>query len=201
MGGETGAERGEGSKQHRGIRMTTTRLLTPPRYSRKLALGIVIIGALWALGTVLAFAQTTVVAPTPIDFTPIVQPILAAIGAVIASLLAIYVPKAIAAFQVRTEIELTDQQRATVLGAVQTAAGMVETKLDQGVMQVAHVNVANEQIRTEARAAMAAVPVATAALNMTVDGVARMIVGAVDTSPARQVATPAPVVPAQGGGA
>ena len=116
-----------------------------------------------------------------LDLSPIVQPILAVIGTVIASLLAIYIPRAIAVLQARTKIQLTDQQRATVLDAVRTAAGMIETRLDQGAMRVAHVDVANPTIRAEAAAAIDAVPLAAAALNMTVDGVARMIVGAVDT--------------------
>jgi hypothetical protein len=127
-----------------------------------------------------AIAQTVTSAST-LDLSVVVQPILAVIGAVIASLLAIYVPKALAAFQARTNIQLTDQQRAIVLGAVRTAAGMVETSLDQGVLRVAHVEVTNPVVRAQAVAAINAVPIAAAALNMTVAGVARMIVGAVDT--------------------
>jgi hypothetical protein len=128
-----------------------------------------------------AFAQS-VASAGAIDLSTIVQPLLAVIGAVISGLLAIYVPRALAAFQERTGIQLTDQQRATVLGAVRTAAGVIETNLDKGVMRVDHVEVANPIVRAEAVAAINAVPVAAAALNMTVDGVARMIVGAADTA-------------------
>jgi hypothetical protein len=128
-----------------------------------------------------AFAQSVATAST-LDLSAIVQPLLAVIGTVISGLLAIYVPKGLAAFQARTGIQLTDQQRAVVLGAVRTAAGVVETKLDQGVMLAGHVEIANPMVRAEAVAAINAVPVAAAALNMTVDGVARMIVGAVDTA-------------------
>ncbi len=126
-----------------------------------------------------------------LDLSPIVQPILAVIGAVIAGLLAIYLPRALAVLQARTKIQLTDQQRATILGAVRTAAGMIETRLDQGAMNVAHVDIANPAIRAEAAAAINAAPHAAAALNMTVDGVARMIVGAIDTA-AHGTATAAP---------
>jgi hypothetical protein len=136
-----------------------------------------------------AFAQS-VASVTTLDLSAIVQPILAVIGTVIASLLAIYVSRAIAVLQARTNIQLTDQQRAAVLGAVRTAAGMIETRLDQGVMRVAHVDVANPAIRAEAAAAINAVPKAAAALNLSVDGVARMIVGAIDTG-AHGTATPA----------
>lgn len=118
---------------------------------------------------------------TTIDLTPIVQPILAVIGAVIAGLLAIYAPRALDAFAARTKIQLTDQQRAAFLGAVQTGAGVIETQLDQGILKVAHVDVANPAIRDEARAVINAVPIAAGALNMTIDGTARMIVGAIDT--------------------
>ena len=128
-----------------------------------------------------------------IDLTPIAQPILAIAGTVLTGLAAIYVPKAIAAFQARTGIELTDQQRATVIGAVNTAAGMLETKLDQGVIQVAHVNVGNAAVQAEAQAAINAVPQAMAALQMTPDSVARMIVGATNTKP--PATTPAPAAP------
>jgi hypothetical protein len=117
-----------------------------------------------------------------IDLSAIVQPILAITGAVISGLLAIYVPRGLATFQARTGIELTDQQRAVVLGAVRTAAGVLETRLDQGVIRVSHVEIANPVVRTEAIAAINAVPNAAAALNLTVEGVARMIVGAVDTA-------------------
>jgi hypothetical protein len=116
-----------------------------------------------------------------IDLTPVVQPLLAVAGAVIATELAIYVPKAVAAFEARTGIQLTDQQRATVIGAVNTAAGTLETKLDQGVLSVAHINVGNASVQAEAQAAINAVPQAMAALQMTPDSVARMIVGKVDT--------------------
>ncbi len=125
-----------------------------------------------------------------IDLTPIIQPILAVIGAVIASVLAIYIPKALAAFQARTGIQLTDQQRATVLGAVQTAAGVVETKLDQKALSVAQVTVRDPIIRAEALQVIVAVPNAAAALGMTVDGVSRMIVGKVDTAAHGPVAPP-----------
>lgn len=127
-----------------------------------------------------------------LDLTPIVQPILAAAGAVIAGLAAIYVPKLIAAFTAWTGVALTDQQRAQVLGAVQTAAGMIETKLDQGILSAAHVTIANDEIRAEAAAAIQAVPMAASALGMTQDGVARMIVGNVDTAAHKAAQAPVP---------
>jgi hypothetical protein len=123
-----------------------------------------------------------------IDLAPIVQPTLAVIGAVIAGILAIYVPKALAAFEARTGIQLTEQQRQTVLGSVQTAAGTIETKLDQKILTVAHVTINDPVIREQAQKAIAAVPNAAAALGMTVDGVSRMIVGRINTAEHGEVA-------------
>lgn len=132
-----------------------------------------------------------------IDLTPVIQPILAAAGAVIAGLTAIYVPKAIAAFQARTGIELTENQRQTVLDAVKTGAGVLETALDQGSMKVEHIQIGTPQVQAEAQAVINAVPNAAAALGLTVAGVSRMIVGAVDTG-AHGVVTSASSAPAGG---
>jgi hypothetical protein len=137
----------------------------------------------------------TGVTMSALDLTPIVQPILATAGAIISGLLLIYVPKAIAAFEARTGIMLTDQQRATVLGAVQTGAGMIETDLDKGALSVAHININNPAILAQASSVIAAVPVAARALGMSVDGVARMLVGAVDTG-SHGVVAPVVVAPA-----
>ena len=120
---------------------------------------------------------------TMLDLQVIVQPILGVIGLIIAGLIASYVPRALSAFETRTGIQLTDQQHAMVLSAVKTAAGIVETKLDQGVLQVAHVNINNDTIREQAQAVINSVPDEAASLGITQETVARMIVGAADTSP------------------
>ena len=117
-----------------------------------------------------------------LDLSPILTPIIQIVGIVVGVLVTAYVPIAIAAFQKRTGIELTAQQRATVLGAVQTAAGTLETKLDQGVMRVSQVHVEDAEVRDQAQKAINAVPDAMNALGMTPDSVARIIVGKVDTA-------------------
>lgn len=116
-----------------------------------------------------------------IDLTPLVQPIVALAGAVIAGLAAIYVPKAIAAFQARTGIVLTENQRQTVIDAVKTGAGLLETALDKGAIKVEHIDVGSAEVRDQAQRVVNAVPAAAGALGLTVPDVARMIVGAVDT--------------------
>jgi hypothetical protein len=117
-----------------------------------------------------------------LDLSPILTPIFQVVGIAVSGIIAIYIPKALAAFQARTGIQLTEQQRATVLGAVQTAAGTLETKLDQGVVNVAQIHIEDASVREQAQKAINAVPNAMASLGMTPDSVARMIVGKVDTA-------------------
>lgn len=118
---------------------------------------------------------------TALDFTPIVQSVMAVGIAAVAVLIQHYGPPALAAFQARTGIALTDQQRAAVLGAVSTAAGVIETDIDRGALSIAHVHVGNQSVLLQAQSAINAVPNAAAALGLTPDAVARMIVGQVDT--------------------
>lgn len=119
---------------------------------------------------------------TTLDLTSVLQPILETAATIAFGLIAAYVPKGLALLEARTGIHLTDQQRATILGAVQTGAGILETKIDQGVLTKAHITIDNPEVLAQARAAIAAVPTAAAALGMTEQGVARMIVGAADTA-------------------
>lgn len=135
-----------------------------------------------SVGQIVPCITMATVAPNSLDLSVIVQPILAVIGAVIAGLLGIYVPKALAAFQARTGIIVTENQRQTVLGAARTAAGIIETRLDQGAMKVAHVTINNPTVRAMAEDALIEVPKAAAAMNMSVDVMAKIIVGAVDTA-------------------
>ena len=116
-----------------------------------------------------------------IDLTPILQPILTAIGLVIAGLIAAYVPKAIAAFEARTGIQIAAQQQAALVQAVQAAAGTIETRIDQKAMSVADVHVANPAVVALANEAIANAGAIAGATGLTPDSVARMIVGATDT--------------------
>lgn len=103
-----------------------------------------------------------------------------------------YIPRAISAVDHFLDIKETDQQKAMLTDDVNTAIGVIETKLDQRAMLVAHVNISNPLILSEAQAVIAAAPQAAAAMGVTVDAVARRIVGGVDTlSRTAQGATPA----------
>lgn len=114
---------------------------------------------------------------------PIIQALIAGIALVMTTLIGIYVPKAIAAFEARTGIHLTDQQRAQVMGAAVTGAGILRTKLDQGVLQLEHIAVTNPDVLAEAQAAIDRVPVAAGALGKSVPSMAATIVGLLDTTP------------------
>jgi len=116
-----------------------------------------------------------------VDLQSILQPILEVIGLTIAGIITAYLPKAIAAFEARTGVQLSAQQKDTIRGAVQTAAGEIETQIDQKVLSVANVKISDPAIQAKAQAAISAVPGAMSALGMTPASVAKMIVGATDT--------------------
>ena len=116
-----------------------------------------------------------------IDLTPLLAPVLQIAGIAASAVIGIYFPKAIAAFEARTHVQLTDQQVTAIRGAIATSAGILETQIDQGVLSVAHIQVGSPAVEAQAQALINAVPRASAALGLSIPDVARMIVGAVDT--------------------
>lgn len=131
-------------------------------------------------------------ANTLVDISTILQPVLETLALIIAGFITTYVPKAIDAVERRTGVQFTEHQRQTILDAVKTAAGLIETKLDQKTMVLAQVHIDDPAVRAEACTVIATVPDAAAALGVTEASVARMIVGAANT---RIPATPAQVAP------
>lgn len=117
------------------------------------------------------------------DFQPLIQSVIALAAAVMTGLIALYVPKAIAAFERRTGIQLTDQQRAAVRAAADTQAGIVETMLQQGAIKLADVTPGNPVMIQQAEAALARVPVAAKAQGTTPSAMAAVIVGQAETAP------------------
>ncbi len=109
----------------------------------------------------------------------------------------VVIPWAILAYQKRTGVQVTDQQRAAVQAALTTAAGIIRTQIDQGVLHVQDVHPANDAVLLEAKAAIARVPESAAAQGMTAAAAAEIIVGRVDTSakPPVIVIPPGNVVP------
>jgi hypothetical protein len=125
------------------------------------------------------------------DWAPVFQAIIATIAAVITGLIGIYVPKAIAAFEKRTGVLVTDQQRAAVQGAMTTAAGLLQTKLDQGVLRISDITPTSPAVLAEATAAIARVPESAAAQGTTPLAAAQIVVARVDTKPPALVPAPA----------
>lgn len=130
---------------------------------------------------------------TAADWTPIINALIALIGLVLTTFISIYVPKALAAFQARTGIQLTEQQQKTVMDSALIAKGVIETKLDQGLMTISDIHAGNPAVIAAAQDAVARVPPPPAAAAKespgsvvappTANSMAQMIVGLVDTSP------------------
>lgn len=123
-----------------------------------------------------------------LDYSPLVAPVLAVVWGVVAGFGVKVLNKGINAFSARTGVAIDAQHREAFIGGVKTAAGVIETAIDQGLMNVAHVEISNPQILAQAQAVVVALPDAAMALGMTINGTARMIIGAVDTG-SRSVAT------------
>lgn len=117
------------------------------------------------------------------DWAPVIQAVIAGIALVLTTLIGIYVPKAIAAFERRTGVAVTDQERAAVMGAVTTAAGLLQTKLDQGVLKIGDITPTSPAVVGEANKALDRVPDSAAAQGTTAMAAAAMIAARVDTSP------------------
>lgn len=112
------------------------------------------------------------------DWAPVIQPIVEIAVTLIGAFGVVLARQAIAAFEARTHVQLTEQQRATVIGAVQTAAGMVKLELAKG-LPLSEVHPSSSAIQAIASTATAGVMESIAALGVTPEGVAKMIVGRV----------------------
>jgi len=116
------------------------------------------------------------------DFLPIIQALIAGAALAITALIGVLVPKAIAAFEARTHIALTDQQREAVRGAALTQAGIIETQLQQNILRLSQVRADSPEMLAAAKQALARVPQAAAAVGTTPAAMSAIIVGAADTS-------------------
>lgn len=103
-------------------------------------------------------------------------------------LASVVIPWAIMAYQRRTGVQITEQQRQAVYNALDTAKGLLETRIDQGRLAVHEVAHDHPEVIEAAQAALARVPNSAAAQGMTTEAAAAIIVGRMDT--ARPVPTP-----------
>lgn len=133
-------------------------------------------------------------------WTAIGQAVLGLASAVIATLFAIYCPKAVAAFERWTNTKFTEEQRQVILSAAQTAAGNIETAIDQKRMAVGDVHPSHRIVATNVDQIAARPTVVTAmnALNMSTDYLGHIVVGKVNTGTRTPMAveTSAPIEPA-----
>jgi len=112
-----------------------------------------------------------------VDLSPLITPILGALGLVLAGLLTLIANKAINALQTRNLIHLTAQQQAAVVGAMSTGAGILMARVARGVVPLEHVNVTSAEVANLAREAIARVPDYASALGVTEESAAAMLVG------------------------
>ena len=95
----------------------------------------------------------------------------------------VIIPWGVWEYRQRTNLQETDQQRKAVMQAMDTAKGLVETAMDQGLLRPSEVKPDNRVIQREAEEALARVPEAAKAQGTTIDAAAKMIVARVDTKP------------------
>lgn len=135
---------------------------------------------------------------TAADFQPIISAVIAAVGAAITGLAAWYIPRLIAAFERRTGVLVTDQERAALMSAVTTGTGLLQTRLDLKLLRPVDVLPTSPAVLKEAVQALARVPDAAAGQAATIDTTAAMIAARVDTTPRPVVPVPAPAPLAAG---
>lgn len=100
------------------------------------------------------------------------DPLIQAAALIITTVL---VPWGIMAYKARTGVQVSAQQVAAINGAVDTAAGLVQTAIDQGRMKASDLDRDHPLILQEAAAAIARVPNSAAAQDATLHTVAAMI--------------------------
>jgi hypothetical protein len=101
----------------------------------------------------------------------------------------IVLPWAIKAYQARTGVQVTDQNRAAIYRTVETLTGQLQTKLDLGIIKPADLNLANGHVQADAKVAIVPVREAAADQNVTSSDLARLAIARVDTKPVSPVST------------
>jgi hypothetical protein len=110
---------------------------------------------------------------------PIFQEALAVVfsvlGAVLTTLIGIYIPRIIAVAERLAHIRLTEQQVASLNAAANTGAALLTQKLRDGVLTVQHLTPTSPTVLAEAAAALSRVPDAAAGQQTSVQGFANVI--------------------------
>lgn len=129
---------------------------------------------------------------TAADWTPITNAIIGLIGLLMTAAITTYVPRALAAFEKRTGVQVTAQQTAAFLGAAMTVKGLVENKLNQGKLRISDIEPDNATIKQLADEAIARIPLAAAGINSGAEALATIAASQVNTGPAPAVVVAAP---------
>jgi hypothetical protein len=146
--------------------------------------------ALAFLLPVAAVAQTPViVAAAPPDWSDTVVKIAVALTPIVLGWFA-------AEYRRRTGNDIDAKQIASAQSAMTTAAGLIQTMLDQKKITVAEVTPGNEKVIAQVKDALLSVSDSAAAQGLTVENAARIVVAKVDTSPKPQVIAVAAASPA-----
>lgn len=113
----------------------------------------------------------------------IAQSVLALVGLILTALVGIVVPKAVSAFERYVGMKFDDKQLEAIYNSANTAKGILETKIDQGVLKLADLSENHPIVRDETRVAISRVPDAVAHHKVTDDQMAKIIVSRVETGP------------------
>jgi hypothetical protein len=133
--------------------------------------------ALVLLLPVAAMAQTPViVAAASPDWADTVVKIMVAITPIVLAWFA-------AEYRRRTGVAINDQQIASVQAALNTAAGIIQTQIDQGKLKVSDVTPGNPKVIDQVQAAILSVPDSAAGQKLSEANAARIVVGKVNTAP------------------
>lgn len=132
-------------------------------------------------------------------FVPVVIAIIAAVGGIIAAMVAKYLPRTLDAVEKRTGVMIAAQDRTAIMSAVTTGVGLLQTRLDLKLLRPVDIHPGSPAVVQEAERALARVPDAVAGEPTSLPIVAAMIAARVDTTPRPVVApVPAPVPLAAG---
>jgi hypothetical protein len=128
------------------------------------------------------------------DLTPITTPLIETAAAFLTLCAPILLTRAIAAFEARTNITLTQQQQDTLRAAEQTAVGLIQVEMTKGNLALADLDVNSPTVRKAVAYLDTTVPTALRAFGYSPDTMATKLVGLVGKSLAADptVATVAP---------
>lgn len=95
-------------------------------------------------------------------------------------------PAILEMFSAWLKLQIDQHQQGRVEAAARTAAGIIQTKIDQGDMTIQDVRTENKGLQQVVSDALVPVKESAAAQKATVESVSRMVIGMTDTAPPKQ---------------